>query len=235
LVVTCPGADDSLAHARRAQLLLGSDVWSRIIRIENTARHSPYQERLHALVFELAGILWFYTEADGTQSFSLHRNRLAEEKADFGPLLRDIEPGFVRWTVVPASPLDAIESNPGADLRNGCFIESYALLRRLLACGVAVAQPRLLSYYARDVRRRQGHTVLAYVVAGQVVIVDPVNPETKRGFPAALASDPRKLARALLGLGVSDARVLPLELPNGAAGRDVLAAGDPVRATPLYN
>ena len=45
---------------------------------------------LHALVFELAGMLWFYTAEDGTQSFSLRIDRLDAEKADFGPMLRDI-------------------------------------------------------------------------------------------------------------------------------------------------
>jgi len=87
-------AGDSLAHARQARALLGPAFWSCVLRIENETRGGAYAPMLHALVFEFAGRLWFYTDANGTQSFSLHRGRLAEEKADFGPLLRDIEPGF---------------------------------------------------------------------------------------------------------------------------------------------
>lgn len=33
-----------------------------------------------------------------------------------------------------------------ADLPNGCFIESYVTLRMLVARGVPVREPRLLSY-----------------------------------------------------------------------------------------
>src|SRR5438128_6171915 len=96
--------DSSLDFARRAQALLGPDTWSEVIQIGNASLSSTYPKKLHALVFEFAGLLWFYTDCDGTQSFSLRKNRLAEEKADFAPLLRDIDPGFLRWDVV-AQPL----------------------------------------------------------------------------------------------------------------------------------
>ena len=95
-------ADGSLADARYAQVLLGPGIWSCVIRIENDSRFSAYPRVAHALVFELDGVLWFYTDTDGTQSFSLYKHRLAEEKADFGPLLREIDRGFTSWKVVPS-------------------------------------------------------------------------------------------------------------------------------------
>ena len=170
LVSVCFGADHSLVNARRAQALLGSDVWSEVIRIENDARNSRYPRSLHALVFELAGILWFYTEADGTQSFSLHQGQLAAEKANYAPLLRDIEPGFTRWTAVAADVAAGNSLPPEAPLPNGCFIESYAALRMLVARGVPVREPRLLSYYAQGKVRQAGHTVLAYAVDRAAIV-----------------------------------------------------------------
>src|SRR5256885_1866204 len=91
------GADSSLAAAQRAQAELGPEVWSEVIRVENPARGSAYPRTFHALVFELADILWFYTAIDGTQSLSLRRGQAAADKANLTPLLRAIERGFARW------------------------------------------------------------------------------------------------------------------------------------------
>lgn len=234
LVSVCFGADHSLVNARRAQALLGSDVWSEVIRIENDARNSRYPRSLHALVFELAGILWFYTEADGTQSFSLHQGQLAAEKANYAPLLRDIEPGFTRWTAVAADVAAGNSLPPEAPLPNGCFIESYAALRMLVARGVPVREPRLLSYYAQGKVRQAGHTVLAYAVDRGVTVVDPVRPDRPRYFPADVAAHPIQLARAVQGPEVQQARMLPLPLPEDAARRDVFAASQSVSAETAF-
>ncbi len=226
LTAICSGADASLVNARRAQALLGSEVWSQILRIENTGRASGYPRALHALVFEIAGILWFYSDTDGTQSFSLHRGRLAEEKANFGPLLRDIDPGFTRWTAVQADLAVTGAVAPEAPLRNGCFIESYAALRVRLARGESISEPRLLSYYrgGTNTNRPQGHTVLAYVVAGQVKVVDPAQPDREREFSPALAADPLLLARAVDGRGIDQARVIPIKPRETVPGRNLLVS-----------
>ena len=201
-------ADDSLVHARRAQALLGPGVWSQVIRIENDAHPSRYPRTLHALVFELEGVLWFYTDTDGTQSFSLHRGRLAEEKADFRPLLRDIEPGFARWRVVPGGP-----GEEHGEVPNGCFIESVAAWRARLAQGGETAQPQLLSFYVDTWEGRIGHTVLTYTTRKDQEVIDPEGPAAPRHFSAALAGDPLALARAVRGGGVTNARLLPLDVP----------------------
>jgi hypothetical protein len=204
-------ADRSLEQARRAQALLGPETWSRVIRIENDTSASRYPRTLHALVFELAGILWFYTEADGTQSFSLHPGRLAEEKADFAPLLRDIEPGFVRWRVVadngrPLPPPAA----PGA-LRNGCFIESVAELRLRLARGEDLERPQLLSYYANTPLGLHGHTVLVFGRGTQMEIFDPSRPLARSFVARELGPDALDLARALEGPAIVKARYVAID------------------------
>lgn len=201
-------ADASLASARLAQRLLGGETWSQVIRVENEGRSRRYPRIVHALVFELAGILWFYTATDGTQSFSLHRGRLAAEKADFAPLLRDIDAGFTRWTVLPAAPTGPIEAGP---LANGCFIESVAALRDQLADGVAVLRPQLLSYYVPRPGGVLGHTVLAFETRGRVRVIDPAQPRASRDYPLSLAADPLELARLVGGPRIATARWVPIE------------------------
>ena len=200
------GADVSLETARRAQALLGPGVWSQVIRVENDAHASRYPRELHALVFELAGVLWFYTDTDGTQSFSLRRGRLTEEKADFAPLLRDIERGFTRWSVAPDG-----EATPGK-LPNGCFIESIAALRARLERGEGVASAQLLSYYIETVDGRHGHTVLSFATSRGVAVIDPDRPKQTRRFSASQAGEALELARALDGERVAAARWVPVDL-----------------------
>ena len=212
-------ADDSLTHARQAQALLGPDVWSQVISVENTAPRSPYPRTLHALVFELEGMLWFYTDTDGTQSFSLQRGRLAEEKADFGPLLRDIEPGFTRWSAVPEAT-GAAES-PRVSLPNGCFIQSVAATRTL---GAGANHLRLLSYYVQTPSGLHGHTVLAYSVRGRLEVFDPLWPNRAQKFPETLGRDALALARAMRGSDVVRARLLPLDASGSQSGHYAAAA-----------
>ena len=210
-------ADPSLEQARRAQALLGPDIWSEIVRVENDTRGGRYPSCLHALVFELAGILWFYTETDGTQSFSLHAGRLAEEKADIGPLLRDIEPGFSHWTVTAAERLPPATGG-GSALRNGCFIESIAALRKRLAGGEPMERPRLLSFYVPTRTGLRGHTVLAFGHGGQLEVLDSSQPRARLVFPQALGDDALMLARAIEGPAVMKARYVSIELAVPATG-----------------
>lgn len=216
-------AGNALEHARRAQALLGPGVWSQVIRVENIAVSSVYPRVLHALVFELAGLLWFYTDTDGTQSISLRAGRLVEEKADFGPLLRDIEPGFKRWSVVPDAT-GAVESERGT-LPNGCFIASVAALRQRLAQGGTAGHARLLSYYVDTPAGLRGHTVLTCETRGQLEVIDPERPKRPRFFPGTLAADALGLARTMAGGRVSQARWVPVEFP--AAKIPLYAAGGP--------
>ncbi len=203
-------ADESLLHARQAQTLLGADVWSQVVRIENENRASVYPRKTHALVFEFGGILWFYHPVNGTQSFSLHRDRLAKEKADFAPLMRDIEPGFVRWSQVAS--VAAVPAPAPGKLPNGCFIESLVALRDRVEGGAVVEEPKLLSYFVAS-GGLGGHTVLTYRAGGELKLVDSVHPGKVFAYPASLARDPVRLARTHEGTRVAKAVLLPVELP----------------------
>ncbi|HWA86853.1 MAG TPA: hypothetical protein VG710_11565 [Opitutus sp.] len=222
---TFSGPEASIENACRAQAMLGPGTWSRLIRIENRAERSVYPREVFALVFEFADILWFYTDTDGTQSFSLHRNDLAAEKADFGPLLRDIEPGFASY--VPVAP--APRKSRGGALRNGCFIESIAALSDRLARGELISRAELLSYYAGVRGRLRGHTVLIYEAARGAFVFDPADQRATR-IGATLPDDPLATARRLRPmLDIGKARWVPVlggRLVAGAgAGRPDTPAG----------
>ena len=224
-------AQDSLDHARQAQALLGPGVWSQVIQVKNESRGRVYPATVHALVFELAGILWFYTDANGTQSFSLHVGRLEEEKADFAPLLRDINRGFTRWSVLPdAAPPAEARTEP---LKNGCFIESVAALRERLARQAGIREPRLLSYYLRTGAAAAGHTVLAYDVDGHVEIFDPARPTDHLEYPRRVGRDALGLAQALEGGRVTSARYVPM--PEGLPATSVASAAGEGRAGIVAN
>ncbi len=152
-------ADASLAAARQARALLGPDVWSRVVRIENE-RPGAYPAEVHATVFAFDGILWFYTGLEGTQSLSLRRGRLERDQADLAPLLAAIDPGFVRHEILPEH--DGSAGLRDAPLPHGCFVNSVAALHRLLAGDRPPAGATLLSYYFGEGRRAKGHTVLVY-------------------------------------------------------------------------
>jgi len=208
ILVPALRADALLLHAREAQARLGAEVWSQVIRVENQTPGQGYPKVMHALVFELAGVLWFYDAAHGTQSFSLHRGRLAAEKADFAPLLRDIHAGFASWSVVP----DHAGKKPVRRvLRNGCFIESVVALRERLGRGGEVVRPQLLSYYRQSNAGLHGHTVLAYETGDRIEIVDSADSGRPISFPATLGRDALRLARAMLGQSVAAARLISLE------------------------
>jgi hypothetical protein len=211
-------ADQSLARAYQAQALLGPEVWSRVIRVENEAPSKRYPAIFHALVFELADILWFYTASEGTQSFSTHRGRITQEKEEFDPLLRAVDPGLVRWTAV-TNVAELVPSSSA--LPNGCFIESVLALRARLLRGGEAVRPQLLSYYVETQAGLHGHTVLAYETGGRVEVVDATQNGKRYTFPAVSARDPLKLAQSMHGKIVAKARFLAVDWPTARSGNYV--------------
>lgn len=221
----------ALEHARQARAMIGPEHWTRIIRIENTHRRSVYPREVYALVFELGGVLWFYTDINGTQSFSLHLNNLAEEKANFAPLLQDIEPGFAGFTEVPdddaTPPPRAHEALP-----NGCFIESYAALRAQAARGELILKARLLAFYVMRAGEPLGHTVLTYETPEGVFVIDSLGSGQPIPIARALADDPRALAHVLRpDLKIVRARWAPLATPLVEPSRAMLARGGGAKHT----
>jgi len=201
----------SLDDARRAQAMLGAETWSRIIRIENATPNERYPAVVDALVFEEGGLLWFYTAPEGTQSLSLHWNRLAEEKSDLAPLLREISAGFTRFTVLPDAP-SAVWVNADDPLPNGCFIECLAALRMRVMRGDRIERPRLLSCYVNTAAGRFGHTVLTYETSRGFFLLDPTRSARPRLVPRVWKDEPMALATlALDGAKVVRARWVPVE------------------------
>ncbi len=212
--------DSGLADAAAARALLGGDTWSRLVRIGNASprgllSRSAYPRTVYALVFELSGILWFYTDADGTQSLSLTRGTVARDEADPGPLFRAIDGGFASWAWVDAAP-----APPGPGSRrppNACFVESVAALLRRLAVGDEAASPRLLSYYVDTRYGRLGHTVLVFGTASGLAAIDPEASGLPERLPAELGADPRAISAYLRGGPVAAARTIPLGCPRKPA------------------
>jgi hypothetical protein len=219
-----PAQSPSLANARRAQALLGAGTWSRVIRVDNPAGHRRYPATVFALVFEEAGLLWFYTDTDGTQSFSEHPDRLAEEKSDFAPLLHGIDPGFAAYSILPDDQTgDPAPGGSGA-LLNGCFVESLAALQERIRRGEPIDRARLLSCYIDTPVGRRGHTVLTYETPRGLFLLDPARSPQPRSVPREWADDARALAGAALhGAKVALARWVPTTLPPRPA---VVAAAE---------
>jgi len=191
LLVTGASAESSLRSARQAQALLGPGTWSRVVHIENSNTHGTYPHRLYALVFEFSGILWFYTETNGTQSFSLWTHRLEAEKADFRPGLLAIDPGFTRYSILEDT---APPTSSRGELPNGCLIESLVAGRDRLTSGGKIRSARLVMYYARE--RQEGHCVLAYEATDGIFVLDPTREQTARRIGGHWPRDPVELAQA---------------------------------------
>jgi hypothetical protein len=206
-------ASDGLSDARAARSLLGPTVWARVARIDNAPdrgawRRNPYPRTVYALVFELSGVLWFYTDTDGTQSLSLRFGSLDTDEADPGPLFLAIDPAFRGWSWVGDGP--DLPAPPPGGLPNGCFVESVAAFLRRIAVGGRADAPRLLSYYVDTASGRRGHTVLVFDARGGLSAIDPELSERPVELPAYLGADPRSLSAYLRGGPVAAARIFPI-------------------------
>ncbi len=201
----------SRESAFQARAMLGPEVWSRVLRLEHdrSGRDSPYPEAFHALVVEFEGILWLYTEFDGTQTLSRYAGRVDADRADLGPLLRAIEPGLVRFEDVTDRPPSALAAEPPP---YACFPASVARWTELRRGPNPPERARLLAYYPE--RQRQGHVVLEYWRDGRRYVFDPEQPAADRELPLRLDEDPLRVARALFRPGDRQrpARAMQLEL-----------------------
>lgn len=205
----------SLESALQARAMLGPETWSRVLRIENPGAGpgSRYPAEFHALVVEFQGVLWLYTEWDGTQTLSLYAGRLAADKTGLGPLLRAIEPGWERFEDVT----DRLAAAPPPGLPpNHCFLASVRHWEQLRAGPEPPQEGRLLAYYPKD--RRMGHMVLEYRRDGRRFVFDPDRPERDRELPGRLGEDPLQVAQALVRTGgpAKPARAMQLALARPA-------------------
>jgi hypothetical protein len=184
----------TLETAFQARAMLGPDVWTRVLRIQNdhAGPGSRYPAEFHGLVVAFEGILWLYTELDGTQSLSLYSGRLEQDRANLTPLLRAVEPGLGRYEDVTERPPALV---PGGTPPVACFFGAVARWQQLQREPVPPSRARLLAYYPRG--NRQGHMVLEYWRDGRRYVFDPDRPGKDRRMSSRLAEDPLKVARAL--------------------------------------
>jgi hypothetical protein len=208
---------EGLADALAARSLLGADTWARVVRIDSSRprdilKRGPYPRTVYALVFEISGILWFYTDVDGTQSLSLTLNTVERDRADPGPLFRAIDPGFTRWTWVDSPRIAG--SPPARRPRNACFVESVSELNRRIASGEEAGSPMLLSYYVDTPGGRLGHTVLLFRTSSGLSAIDADESDRPIPLPRDLGADARALSAYLRGGPVAAARTLPIACPH---------------------
>ena len=204
---------DGLDDARGARALLSPETWARIVKIDNSHpkgawRSNVYPKTVYALVFELSGALWLYTDAEGTQSLSRTLGTLARDEADPGPLLRAIEPGIGTWEWVdePSGPPAKQSANPP----KACVEESLQALSRRIAQGGETISPRLLFYYVDTPVGRLGHTVLVFRTAKGLSAIDPQVSARAVIVPSDLGTDLRSIAEYLRGAPVASAKAFPI-------------------------
>jgi hypothetical protein len=199
-------------EARRAAALLGAGGWKRVIVIENANPASRYPRSLGALVFEMGGLLWFYTPSDGTQSLSQLTLHAAQDENNLGPLLRAIDPGFTHWEFDVGAAVE-----PGPAPPNACLLESLALLRRRAAQGATVAQPWLLSYYVAVPGGVRGHTVAFLLGPEGPLVLDPHFPRRQFRIRTRHWDDAKQVADCLRG-DIASARWVPVDAGDYAPG-----------------
>jgi hypothetical protein len=225
--------NSSMFHARRASAMLGPTLWKRVIHVHNSATGSRYPASFGAVVFEMGGILWFYTATDGTQSLSTRLGRAREDEQDFGPLLLLIDSGLSRWEFDPES---AGLDEKGPVPPNACFIQSIALLRHSLSAGISAEHAKLLSYYVTLPTGLKGHTVLYLETKQGRTIIDPLMQRRPLLVPNGSPGDPRRVAGCIRP-DITSARWVTID-PNdfaesqadGGHGANSLAMRNPMPA-----
>lgn len=239
LLLTAPAYAGSRESAFLAHDLLGPQVWSRVVRIENQApvaepaadpatptgpvSTGPYPAEFYGLVIAYADILWFYTEFDGTQNLSSRRGQLAADRARLGELLREVDPRLLSVTEETERPP---RSTLPDVLPNACFVSCLKHWQALAQAGRPPKQARLIACYPPH--SRSGHMILVYRRGLQRFVFDPDRPDQRIIIPFWSADDPLTIAsRALHGRWPRPPeKVTTIEInrPNGPEAHNRIAA-----------
>ncbi len=206
-VDTDSGAPDGAAACQAAAMLQAAG-WAQVFEITNDRPDRHYPARFYATIFAFNDILWFYTPSEGTESLSIYEGQTEADRAELGPLLRQINPGFVAFRAVSHADLGrnadvlgsaGAEQTHWAPLANGCFVESVHELLRLQAAGIMLTEARVLLFYVRQGLGLKGHAVLVYATAGGHFGWDPAKPNHDRELPRFGADTAAlRVARAFL-------------------------------------
>jgi len=180
-----------MLYARQAAAMLGPTLWKQVLRVHNTSSESRYPRSFGAVVFEMGGILWFYTSTGGTQSLSIRLGCAKRDEQDLGPLLSNIDPGFTHWEpdLGSYSPDEKSSVPP-----NACFIQSVELLRSSLSRGIHIERARLLSYYVSFPTGLRGHTVLYLETDKGPTVIDPLMQRWPLHVRGTNTGDPKSVA-----------------------------------------
>lgn len=231
LLVVTPLFASSRESAFLAQHLLGPQVWSRVVRIENApAENSRYPAEFHGLVIAFADILWFYTEFEGTQNLSSRRGQVAVDEANLSALLREIYPGMIRFTVETDAP--PLHDLPQV-LPNACFVACLKYWAALQASGRSTKSVRLIACFPSD--SPIGHMILEYRRGLRRYVFDPDRPDQQIHIPFWANSSPLSTAtRALQARWrVPPIRVTAVDLgrpvPLGPVSKNLIAATPPAK------
>lgn len=179
---------DSRESAFWGKELLGPDTWSRVVLVENAEPIVRFPSRFYGLVFEFEGVLWFYTESDGTQSLSQQFGQIRADKKNYLSLVRELHHGFARITDAASDepPLASLLDNT---LPRGCFLYCLLNWRRLEKLG-APSRAQLLTYYVNAVDGPRGHTLLLYQYGKKHYLYDPADTELERPLLTPPPDDP---------------------------------------------
>ena len=209
-----------LSDALLARSMLNPGGWARIARFDNSHprgawRGWEYPRTVYALVFEFSGVLWLYTDCDGTQSLSRTLHTVARDEANPEPLFRAIEPGIGGWEWVeaPRSPPDSSSPVPP----RACFIESIRAANLRMALGRETREPKLLLYYFDAPGGWVGHTVLLFRSGGSLSAIDSENSERPIRLPFYVGNNLRSIASYLGGRPVSAVRTFPVPVLKEAS------------------
>lgn len=194
LMLSAPLFGGSRESALEARAMLGEGVWSRVIRITNerAGSASRYPREFHGLVVAFEGILWLYTEFDGTQTLSQRAGQLEQDRANLGSLLRAIEPGLTSFTDVTALAPPVLSSKPPP---YPCFLSCVARWRMLQREKNPPERARLIAYYVAA--QRQGHMVLQYWRNGERYVYDPEKPHEEQRLAHRVGEAPLAVAKAV--------------------------------------
>ena len=212
-------AFDAAGEVRLARERLGARTWSREVVLELGEATAVYPREVAALVFEYQGILWLYTPYDGTRSLAM---LLAEARPDRVNLAGIIRPQLSTLVAVRGLPDDTRPVAVG-HLRQGCFIESLAALRREIASGAGIRRAALLCYFTLGDGMKGAHTVAFFETATQRFVIDASRSDVPIAISEGRARSAVSLAEAVAAWGnITSARWLPViedgERVPGAVG-----------------
>ena len=211
LLTACAGpmasAFDAVGQVRLARERVGAKTWSREVLLELREATDVFPREVAALVFEYQGILWLYTPYDGTRSLALLLAGARPERVNLAGIIRP----QISTVLAVRTLADEGRPEPGGHLRQGCFIDSLAALRREISTGAGIRRAALLCYYTLGDGMKGAHTVAFVETATERFVIDASRSATPIEVAEGRTRSAQSLAAAVAPWGeVTSARWLPV-------------------------